>query len=149
MLNSSTAPRVYIDNKSTSGKVTIKFTCPIPVSDAELSKTNTNKGFKSSHSHPRSPYSVTVSGFHLSLLFYPINNMNININSYDSTNTYYDTLIARMLKKQTVYDKVVNRFFVFYDGKCQNCSLSKTNSVNCNLLVSRLGFLNHDFLFNY
>lgn len=114
----------------------IVFTCQIPLSDVYLSLNGDEKAFKPAHTHPLPKYRVTVSALHVSLNFMQIESLNVNLNKQINENDAY-TLINHPsdFKEQDILPKKsAQRFFVYFDSRCQNCSL-KNDSLFCKLKV--------------
>ena len=143
-LNNTYKPEVYIlSDKVKKGRKMIIFECRVPKSDVYLSLKP--MASRSSHSHPLPPRCVTVSAFHVKLNFIPLAGINVNlkkqtqspitIKSTKSTKKYiYSDKAGHEAESEPESNvdestrKSVNRYMIFYDGKCRNCTFNVANS---------------------
>lgn len=137
--NDSYSPEVFILKDSLdANKKRIVFKCQLPTSDVYLSLNGDAKAYKPAQSHPLPSYRVTVSALHVRLNFMQIESLNINLEK--NTNDPVYNLIDNVLdisSQDFLPKKSTERFMVYYDSRCKNCSIGNMNpvSVKCGLKV--------------
>jgi len=126
----------------------IIYECKLPRSDVYLSLKPT--AARSSHSYPLPPKRVTVSALHLSLSLVPFKGINVKLkkSKYETTTkqsrfvySEYSSVTSSKTSNDELMDnpdrKNIDRFMVFYDGKCRNCFININNmTIDSNQLIN-------------
>ena len=152
-LNDSYKPDVYIlPDRNKKGRKMIIYECKLPKSDVYLSLKPT--AARSSHSYPLPPKRVTVSALHLSLNLVPFKGINVKLkkSKYEMTTTKQSRFVYSEYSSVTsskngnhnnneLMDnpdrKNIDRFMIFYDGKCRDCFININNmTIDSNQLIN-------------
>ena len=125
-LNETMRPEVFIssvNNRDNRKKITFK--CSLPKSDVELSLSDNSNVYKPMQSHPASGYTASVSATHIRLNFMHIENINIYMSKYKSTDLEDGDDTQKQFASQNLIKRSAERFLIYYDEKCKTCTVNE------------------------